>query len=221
MSYQVKITRSSLPKCISSVLFTYIIIQFPFPLPAETLEGHSAFRLRSPFSDQKDQKHLGKYHASADYDDLDVTDLSAKPSCEAETKEEQWYSTEEGMQLFGKIHGTLQEKFEITGTSRDTKTHDLCVTLKYKGREGRECAVEFPSSFPHRLAIFTAGNRKQEIRLTETAREAKKSKDSKSKSTAAAAGNNAAEPQEYSVDPEKIPQLLQQEIYRLLVGTNV
>ncbi|KAL9972582.1 hypothetical protein ACROYT_G018916 [Oculina patagonica] len=108
----------------------------------EMLEGHSAFRLQSPFSDQKDQKTVReRYHDHPEDDDLDVRDLSEKPSCQAETKEEQWYSSEGGMQLFGKIHGALQQQFEITGTSRDTKTHDLCVSLKSKGRE---FAVEFP-----------------------------------------------------------------------------
>lgn len=188
------------------------------------LEGHSAFRLTSPFSDQKDQKDLAKYHAPADKGDLDVTDVSAKPSCEAETKEEQWYSSEGGMQLFGKIHGALQEKFQITGTSRDTKTHDLCVTLKYKKRE---FTVDFPSNFPHDLAVLTtAGNRRQEIHLTETATEDRKASDSMGKNPPTAGKNkkntkDRAEAQEHVLDPEKIPQLMAQEIHRLVFGSNV
>lgn len=110
-----------------------------------------------------------------------MRDLSEKPSCQAETKEEQWYSSEDGMQLFGKIHGVLQQQFQITGTSRDKKTHDLCVALTSKGVE---FSVDFPSNFPHGLAILTrAGNRKEEIHLAETSSEEKKSDDSKGKKT--------------------------------------
>ena len=126
------------------------------------------------------------------------------------------------MQLFGKIHGALQEKFEITGTSRDTKTHDLCVTLKSK-----ECefTIEFPSNFPYGLATLTRpGNRREEIHLTETSSEEKQLSGVKGKNTPTPGKDkkNAkdVELQEH-IDPEKIPQLFVDAIHCHLFGTKV
>lgn len=91
-----------------------------------------------------------------------------KAANEAETKDTQWYSTEEGMKLFGLIHGAFQKQFEITGTSRDTKTHDISVTLK-SGRQ--EFNIDFPSDFPNRRAVINDGRGKREISLNEKATE--------------------------------------------------
>lgn len=184
------------------------LIKFIF---VEVLEGQSAFRLKSPFSDEK--KLQKRYHAEEVRGNLDVRDISPKPTCEAETKKEQWYSTEEGMKLFGKIHGVFQERFEITGTSRDTETHGLSVKLKI---DGREYAVDFPRDFPHDMAILTIDNRKkEEVLLTEASNEEKGSKDSKGKKKA-----KSAQESHENIDPEKVPQLLVQGILSML-GTKV
>lgn len=111
----------------------------------EVLKGDSAFRLRNPFN-KKDQK---KYYIEPVKGEIHWTSTSSQ---QAETKGEQWYSMKEGMELFGKIYGALQEKFEITGTSRDKDTHDLCVALKFNQRD---FAVDFPSDFPDGKAILS------------------------------------------------------------------
>lgn len=216
----------------------------------ETLEGQSAFRLKSPFSEQGDQKLQERYYAPPDDGPLDVRDLSPKPSHrEAETNKNQWYSTEEGMQLFGKIHGALQEHFEVR-PSRDTTTHDLCLFLK---SERCEFAVNFPYNFPHDWAILIRGdNRKEAIRLTEASSEGGNTEGFKDKKAPNSAkdeenaqdtdgeGNlgpakisqsplSSAQDEEKdkdaeanrSLDPEEIPQLLLQEIRRLVYGTHV
>ena len=207
----------------------------------ETLEGQSAFRLKSPFSEQGDQKLQKRYYAHPEDGALDVKDLSPKPSHEAETNKDQWYSTEEGMQLFGKIHGALQEQFEIR-PSRDTTTHDLCLSFKY---ERREYAVNFPYNFPHDSAIFIRdGNRKEAIRLTKTSsvgenteglndekppkstknrkntQDTAKTPQSPPTSVQKQKKDNGTEAQG-SFDPEEIPQLFAQEIRHLVIGTHV
>lgn len=126
----------------------------------EMLDGDSVFRLNAgPFAKEGE---LACYHNKKVPGPLEVV---GQRSNEAKTKKEQWYSTKEGMQLFGKIHGALQQQFEITGTSRDTKTHDISLTLKYHGQE--EYIVDFPLNFPHGAAVLNNGKSKQEISLTE------------------------------------------------------
>lgn len=206
------------------------------------MEGQSAFRLKSPFSEQGDPKLQNRYHAPPDNGALDVRDLSPKPSHrEAETKEDQWYSTEEGMQLFGKIHGVLQQHFEVR-PSRDTTTHDLCLFLK---SSRRDFAVNFPYNFPHDSAtIIRDGNRKEAIRLTKASSEegnnpatkdikapksAKGGKNSKDKDVEGNVDPLSAQDEErgkgaeanVGLDPEEIPQLLYQEIRRLVFGSRV
>lgn len=182
------------------------IIQSTFPL-TETLEGQSAFRLKSPFSEQGDQKLQKRCHAPPEDGALDVRDLSPKPSHEAETNKDQWYSTEEGMQLFGKIHGALQEQFEITRTSRDTTTHDLCLSLKF---QKREFAVDFPYNFPHVSAILIrAYNHREAIRLTETSSGGENTegpKDENPPESAKDKKNAQGTDAEGNLDPGKIPQ---------------
>ena len=103
-----------------------------------------------------------------DANNLKVIKQTPKAANEAETKDTQWYSTEEGMKLFGLIHGAFQKQFEITGTSRDTKTHDISVTLK-SGRQ--EFNIDFPSDFPNRRAVINDGRGMREISLIEKATE--------------------------------------------------
>ena len=209
--------------------------------PTETLEGESAFRLKSPFwGDQKLQK---RYHASPESGKLDVNDVSPKQSHEAKTNKAQWYSTEEGLQLFGKIHGALQKHFEVR-PSRDTTTHDICLSLKSKGIE---FAVDFPHSFPHESAILIkAGNPKEAIVLTKASSEGgntEGSKEEKAPKSAKDEANAQDTDAEGNLDPpptsaqdekidkgaeenggpgsEEIPQLLVQEIHRLVFGTSV
>lgn len=196
------------------------------------LQGQSAFRLKSPFSEQGDQKLQKRYYASPEDGTLDVRDLSPKPSHEADTNKDQWYSTEEGMQLFGKIHNALQVlQFEIR-PSRDTTTHDLCLSLTF---QGREFAVNFPHNFPDDSAVFIRdGNRRETIPLTKTnsVHDEKRHDDKDSEedldpaktpqSPTSAQGqkkDKGTEAKE-SLDPEEIPQLLAQEIRRR-VGTSV
>lgn len=208
----------------------------------ETLEGDSAFRYKNPFCEQGDQKLQKRYYAPPESGILDVRDLSPKPSHEADTNKDQWYSTEEGMQLFGKIHSALQVlQFEIR-PSRDTTTHDLCLSLTF---QGRQFAVNFPHNFPNDSAIYIRdGHRKEAIRLTKTSslhdekppnstKEGKniqhkdseedldpaKTPQSPPTSAQGQKKDKGAEAKE-SLDPEEIPQLLAQEI-RHLVGTSV
>ena len=108
---------------------------------AEELEGDSAFRLIKPLSE--------RYHR-------------------AETKDTQWYSTEDGMKLLLLIHGAFQKQFEITEMSRDTRTHDISITLK---RGGQEFIIDFPSNFPNGRAVLNYRTKKREISLSEKATE--------------------------------------------------
>ena len=208
----------------------------------ETLEGQSAFRVKSPFREQGDQKLQTRYHAPPEDGALDVRDLSPKPSHrEAETHKDQWYSTEEGMQLFGKIHGVLQGHFEVR-PSRDTTTHDLCLFLK---SSKLEFAVNFPYNFPHDKAVLIRdGNHKQAIRLTKATSEGENTPATKdNKAPKSAKGRENAQDTDAkgnidplsaqdgendkgaganeSLDPEEIPQLLYQGIHRLVFGTHV
>ena len=108
---------------------------------AEELEGDSAFRLIKPLSE--------RYHR-------------------AETKDTQWYSTEDGTKLLIFIHGAFQKQFEITEMSRDTMTHDISITLK---RGGHEFIIDFPSNFPSGRAVLNYRAKKREISLSEKATE--------------------------------------------------
>ena len=214
----------------------------------EMLEGQSAFRLKSPFLEQGDQKLLSRYHAPPEDRALEVNDLSPKPSQEATTNKSQWYSTEEGMQLFGKIHGALQEYFEVR-PSRDTTTHDICLSLK-SGR--REIAVDFPHNFPQASAILIeAGNRRKQIILKKASSQGGNTESFKDKKPPNSANDKATEDTDAegnlgaakisqsppssvqddknekgakangSLDPGEIPQLLVEKIRSLLLGTNV
>ena len=249
-SYQVEITVST-----GSTYFNYrgiffnrviaISIVSSIFLSTEMLEGESAFRLKCPFLEQENQK---RYHAPPEDCKLDVRDLSPKPSQEATTNKSQWYSTEEGMQLFGKIHGALQEHFEVR-PSRDTTTHDICLSLK-SGR--KEFAVDFPHNFPQASAILIgADNRRKSIILIKASSEGGNKENFKDKRPPNSANDAATEDTDAkgnigsakisqsppssvqddendkgakangSLDPGKIPQLLVENIRSLVFGTNV
>lgn len=64
---------------------------------------------------------------------------------------EQWYSTDEGMKLFGKIFGALKQKFAISGTSRNTETHDISISIKILDQD---FSVDFQSDFPEGKAFL-------------------------------------------------------------------
>ena len=162
-------------------------------LLSETLEGDSGFRLleTGPFSQDR---RFHRYHSERVSDSLEVVGPTAATANEAETKTEQWYSTEDGMQLFGKIHGALQKFFQITGTSRDTKTHDISLSLNHqKG----QFAIDFPSNFPTEMAVLTDVRRKpMEIKLTEEKSEGKlpkKDKQRKKKGQDKQTGRNTSQ----------------------------
>ena len=174
----------------------------PFFSSTETLDGQSAFRLKSEFLGQGDLK---RYHARPEDGPLDVRDLSPRPSQEATTNKAQWYSTEEGMQLFGKIHGALQEHFEVR-PSRDTTTHDLCLSLKH-GRS--EFIVDFPHDFPQESAILTkAGNYREPIVLIKASSERGNTESFKDKQELHHAEDEASKDKnaEGNLDPAKISQ---------------
>ena len=138
---------------------------------AEELEGDSAFRLikTGPFGDLEYPLSERYHHEKVkDANNLKVIKQTPKAANEAETKDTQWYSTEDGMKLFGLIHGVFQKQFEITGTSRDTKTHDISITLK---RGGQEFIIDFPSNFPNGRAVLNYRAKKREISLSEKATE--------------------------------------------------
>lgn len=83
----------------------------------------------------------------------------------------------EGMDLFGKIHGALLGKFQVTGTSRDKETHDLCVALRFVQRD---FAIEFPANFPDGEATLSTGNKDIPISLGKPVKEKGNFNDSKS-----------------------------------------
>ena len=66
---------------------------------------------------------------------------------------EQWYSTDEGMKLFGKIFGALKQQFAINGTSRSTETHDISISIKI---QNHDFSVDFQSDFPIGKAFLTS-----------------------------------------------------------------
>ena len=130
----------------------------------ETLVGNSGFRKlkNGPFSQRY---YIERYHDGEVSGSLEIVGPTASTTNEAETRKEQWYSTEDGMKLFGQIHGALQKYFQITGTSRDTKTHDITLSLSY---QRRQFAIDFPSNFPTELAVLTEGAKgSQKITLIE------------------------------------------------------
>ena len=159
---------------------------------AEELEGDSAFRLikTGPFGNCESSLSE-RYHREKvkDANNLKVIKQTPKAANEAETKDTQWYSTEDGMKLFGLIHGVFQKQFEITGTSRDTKTHDISITLKRHGG-GQEFIIDFPSDFPNGRAVINDGTGKREISLSEKATEGNGKSKKKSQKQAKKAKQN-------------------------------
>lgn len=109
----------------------------------EILDGDSAFRLnKGPFQGDPSLTHV--HHGKVDRIDVQSR-RSTTTTTEVTVRGEQWYSTEEGMKLFGKIFGALKEKFAITGTSRSTETHDISISIKI---ENQDFSVDFQSDFP-------------------------------------------------------------------------
>ncbi|XP_068701977.1 uncharacterized protein [Montipora foliosa] len=127
----------------------------------EILDGDSAFRLPKNGPFQGDYS-LASYHHEK-VDPIEVK--SPLPSTnEVKVRGEQWYSTEKGMELFGKIHGAFKTSFTITGTSRNKDTHDISLAINTCNRR---FSVDFQSDFPKGKAFLTSvqsGN-KQEIKL--------------------------------------------------------
>lgn len=114
-----------------------------------------------------------------------------RKSNEVETKSEQWYSTKEGMALFSKIHAEFQKHFQITGTSRNTETHDLTVALSSRGRR---FVLDFPSRFPTELPDLTEGNRAPtKIKLKEEKGEGKRSTKNKRMGKTSEGANDAGD----------------------------
>ena len=72
------------------------------------------------------------------------------------------------MDLFGKIHGALQGTFQVTGTSRDKETHDLCVALRFVQRD---FAIEFPANFPDGEATLSTEDKDIPISLGKPVKE--------------------------------------------------
>ena len=138
-------------------------------------------------------------------DSLEVVGPTAVTANEAETKKEQWYSTEDGMQLFGKIHGTLQKFFQITGTSRDTKTHDISLSLSH---QHRQFTIDFPSNFPNEMAVLTdARGRPQKIKLIKENSEGtsgKKVKQGKKKPQDKQPGRNTSQGSHRNLGQQKV-----------------
>ena len=192
---------------------------------------------------------LSCYHNKAISGPLEVITPSPGAGNEAKTRKEQWYATEKGMQMFGKIHGTLQEYgFEIIGTSRDTKTHDISLIL---GLDQKEYSVDFPLNFPQEMAALTLhGRRKEQIRLAEEKSEEKgkpKKKDLQPSTQRNISKKNQQKkasqeevtpmdgddedtdestegrPSQQHLDPEKVPGLLAQGILAQIkdIGTGV
>ena len=160
-------SKTAIVSKLSRTGFLYIMTS----LFAEELEGDSAFRLikTGPFGDCESPLSERYHHEKVkDANNLKVIKQTPKAANEAETKDTQWYSTEDGMKLFGLIHGVFQKQYEITGTSRDKKTHDISITLK-SGR--KEFIIDFPSDFPSGRAIINDGREKREISLSENATE--------------------------------------------------
>ena len=136
---------------------------------AEELEGDSAFRLikTGPFGNCKcplsERYH---YEKVKEANNLKVIKQTPKAANQVETKDTQWYSTEDGMKLLLLIHGAFQKQFEITEMSRDKKTHDISITLK---RWRQEFIIDFPSNFPNGRAVLNYHTKKREISLSEKA----------------------------------------------------
>lgn len=161
---------------------------------AETLDGDSAFRLNNgPFDQGSLLQRVHSHPKDANYHRFKVEGPPRK-SNEVETKSEQWYSTKEGMALFSKIHAELQKHFQITGTSRNTETHDLTVALSSRGRR---FVLDFPSRFPTELPDLTEGNRaSKKIKLKEEKGEGKRKRMGKTSVGTKDAGDSVDKPSE-------------------------
>ena len=145
---------------------------------SEILNGDSAFRLlrNGPF---QGDSYLTYFHHGK-VDPIDVESLrSATTTTEVTVRGEQWYSTEEGMKLFGKIFGALKQQFAISGTSRSTETHDISISIKI---QNHDFSVDFQSDFPEGKAFLTSLRRSGdscEIELYEDRRDKTKTKATK------------------------------------------
>ena len=146
----------------------------------EQLDGESPFRLFSSLT-----KEIADMAGCAPADIRpDLVDRPLKVNSPdrpvvlkpADVKEEQWYSTEEGMQLFGKIHAALRVNgIAVIETSRDTQTHDIGFTLQLDQHSFR---VEFPRNFPRGMASLTEGRKRVNIDLKEVDASSKRARTS-------------------------------------------
>lgn len=117
----------------------------------EILAGDSAFRLlrNGPF--QGDSLLTDFHHGKVDPIDVESLSRSTTTATEVTVRGEQWYSTDEGMKLFGKIFGALKQEFAISGTSRSTDTHDISISIKILSQD---FSVDFQSDFPEGKAFL-------------------------------------------------------------------
>ncbi|XP_068719337.1 uncharacterized protein [Montipora capricornis] len=166
----------------------------------EILDGDSAFRLPKNGPFQGDDS-LASYHHEK-VDPIEVK--SPLPSTnEVKVRGEQWYSTEKGMELFGKIHGAFKNRFTITGTSRNKDTHDISLAIN---TSNRGFSVDFQSDFPKGKAFLTSlqSGTKQEIKLLgqeSNGGKAKRSKKHKKSTDSPDSSMNKGKPFEKQVAP--------------------
>ena len=106
-------------------------------------------RLTKQIKDSKvspDPKHSNKNHPDSETRWKFLDNLPSRVEVEeAKTREEQWYSTDEGMQLLQLLFQYFQEASITPDMSRDTITQDMQFGL------GGGYSLDFPANFPKEM----------------------------------------------------------------------
>ena len=73
---------------------------------------------------------------------------------EVEVKEDQWYSTEYGMEILRFLFQNLNNLFQVLETSRNTETHNIGFSLLYTASRRKQVKVRFRLISPNQQPLL-------------------------------------------------------------------
>ena len=91
---------------------------------------------------------------------------------EAEVKEDQWYSTEDGMEILRFLFQYLNNFFQVLETSRNTDTHNIGFSLLYTASKSKlqkvtiKARLEFPADFPKSAATLIRDGKETRVQIS-------------------------------------------------------
>ena len=92
---------------------------------------------------------------------------------EVEVKEDQWYSTEYGMEILRFLFQNLNNLFQVLETRRNTETHNIGFSLLYTASRRKQVKVrlEFPADFPKSAATLIRDGKETPVDTSEELKE--------------------------------------------------